>query len=80
MVDHSFQERVMTRMGVLGNITSRAMFGGLGLYWRDVIFGIVFRDRLYLKVDDQSRPEYERRGMGPCRRIWSSIMKCGHQV
>ncbi len=41
------------------------MFGGGGLYFRDVIFGIVFQERLYLKVDDQSRPEHERRGMGP---------------
>src|SRR5271157_4788393 len=67
MVDHSFQERVMTRLGILGNITSRAMFGGVGLHWRDVIFGIVFQDRLYLKLYDQSRPEHERRGMGPFR-------------
>ncbi len=57
----------MTRLGVLGNITSRAMFGGVGLHWRDVIFGIVFQDRLHLKLYDQSRPEHERRGMGPFR-------------
>ncbi len=43
------------------------MFGGFGIYWRDVIFGMVFRERLYFKVDDQSKGEYLSRGMGPFR-------------
>jgi DNA transformation protein len=32
-----------------------------------VIFGIVFRDRLYLKVDDRSKGDYLSRGMTPFR-------------
>ena len=80
MVDHSFQERVMTRQGVLGNITSRAKFGGVGLHWRDVIFGIVFQDRLYLKLYDQSRPEHERRGMGPFRPNERQTLKVSYEV
>ena len=43
------------------------MFGGIGLYCRGVFFGIVARDVLYLKVDDTSRPDYERAGMPPFR-------------
>ena len=54
-------EEVLDRLAALGEITSRPMFGGHGLYWRGVIFGIVFRDRLYLKVDERSR----RRLRGP---------------
>ena len=41
------------------------MFGGHGLYRGARFFGIVFRARFYLKVDDASRPEFERHGMGP---------------
>ena len=41
------------------------MFGGVGLYWRDVFFGIMARDALYLKVNDSNRREYVRRGMKP---------------
>ena len=70
----------MTRLGVLGNITSRAMFGGVGLHWRDVIFGIVFQDRLYLKLYDQSRPEHERRGMGPFRPNERPTLKASYEV
>jgi DNA transformation protein len=43
------------------------MFRGYGLYWRETIFGILFEDRLYLKVDDWSKDDFVSRGMGPFR-------------
>ena len=60
-------ERLKTDLSGLGEITARPMFGGFGIYWRDVIFAILFRDRLYLKVDGQSKPDFVSRGMGPFR-------------
>jgi DNA transformation protein len=51
----------------LGEVTSRPLFGGHGLYWGETIFGILFGGRLYLKVDEQSRGDYLARGMGPFR-------------
>jgi DNA transformation protein len=60
-------DRIPEDLASLGDITSRAMFGGHGLYWQGTIFGIVFQDRLYLKVDDRSRDDYFARGMGPLR-------------
>src|SRR6516165_4345030 len=50
-----FEDWVLNRLSELGELTTRPMFGGHGLYWRDVIFGMVFRDRLYFKVDDPSK-------------------------
>ena len=41
------------------------MFGGVGLYYRGVFFGIIAGDVLYLKVDDTTRSDYMRAGMGP---------------
>jgi DNA transformation protein len=43
------------------------MFGGHGLYLGDQFFAIVYRDRLYFKTDDASRPEYEAAGSEPFR-------------
>jgi hypothetical protein len=37
--EQTFQQRVLDQLAALSNITSRPMFGGLGLYWRDTIFG-----------------------------------------
>ena len=62
-----FEGRVLNRLSELGEIAIRPMCGGHGLYWRDVIFGMVFRDRLYFKVDDRTKGEYVSRGMPPFR-------------
>jgi DNA transformation protein len=57
-----YLDYVLEQLGELGPVTSRAMFGGHGLYLGDQFFAIVHRDRLYFKVDEASRSEYERRG------------------
>ena len=57
-----FEDRVLNRLSELGEIAVRPMFGGYGLFWRDVIFGVAFRDRLYFKVDDRTKGEYVSSG------------------
>ena len=58
-----FEGFVLDQLADLGPVTSRRMFGGIGLYCRDVFFGIIARDELYLKVDEESRREYQEAGM-----------------
>jgi DNA transformation protein and related proteins len=58
---------ILDRLAALGDISARAMFGAHGLYWRGVIFAIAHEERLYLKVDERSRPAFEARGMEPFR-------------
>lgn len=62
-VSDGFKRYVLEQLEELGNVTPRSMFGGIGLYHRDTFFGIVAGDVLYLKVDDSTREDYERRGM-----------------
>ncbi len=66
-VSDSYKRFVLDQLDELGEVTPRSMFGGVGLYHRDVFFGIVAGDVLYLKVDDATRGDYERAGMGPFR-------------
>ena len=49
----------------LCGVTSRAMFGGYGLYKDGVIFGIVADDELYFKVGTANRKKYETAGSKP---------------
>ena len=49
----------------LGHITSRRMFGGLGVFYRGLMFALILRDELHFKVDDINRPDYEAEGMAP---------------
>ena len=62
-----YLDYVLEQLGELGPVTSRAMFGGHGLYLGDHFFAIVYRDRLYFKTDDASRPEYEAHDSEPFR-------------
>ena len=64
-VSDSFRSFVLDQLAELGDVTPKAMFGGVGLYHRDTFFGIIARDRLYLKVGDGNRGDYERAGMKP---------------
>jgi DNA transformation protein len=66
-VSSEYREYVLEQLEGLGGVTARAMFGGLGLYHGGRIFGIVFGDILYFKVDGSTRPEYEVRGMARFR-------------
>ena len=42
------------------SITSRAMFGGYGIYKNGVIFGIIAHDELYFKVDQSNIELYKK--------------------
>ena len=80
MAGERFNDRILDRLATLGEVTSRFMFGGRGLYWRGVIFGLLFRDRLYLKVDARSRPDFEAVGMGPFRPNDRQTLKSYYEV
>jgi DNA transformation protein and related proteins len=73
-------EEVLDRLAALGEVTSRSLFGGHGIYWREVIFGILFQERLYLKVDDGSREDYLARGMGSFRPNERQTLKAYYEV
>lgn len=41
------------------------MFGGLGIYADALFFALADDGKLYFKVDDSNRGDFEARGMGP---------------
>src|SRR5438270_11207554 len=62
-VSDTFKSFVLDQLEELGDVTPRAMFGGVGLYHRGFFFGLLARDTLYLKVGDANRADYEARRM-----------------
>jgi DNA transformation protein len=49
----------------LGPVSARRMFGGVGLFHGGLMFGLIVRDELFLKVGDVNRPAYEAAGEAP---------------
>ncbi len=65
-VSDSFKTYVLEQLGrVRPDIRARAMFGGVGIYAGERIFGLIDDDVIYLKVDDVNRGDFEKVGMGP---------------
>lgn len=64
-ISESYQEYVVDQLRELGCVTVKKMFGGAGIYYEGLIFGLLADDVLYFKVDDSNRSDYERAGMEP---------------
>jgi DNA transformation protein len=63
--NNEFLNYLLELMEPFGGVSSRAMFGGYGIYKDGVMFGLVAEDTLYFKVDDFNRFEFERLNLGP---------------
>lgn len=57
-----FVSHALDLLSLLGPVQARAMFGGHGLYFRGVMFGLLDDDELFLKTDDLCRPRFEALG------------------
>ena len=59
-VSEEFLQYVIEQFRELGEVTSRKMFGGAGMYFQAKFFALVAGDELYLKVNDDNRPRFEK--------------------
>jgi DNA transformation protein len=67
-VSPSFRTFVLEQLGrSVPGIRGQSMFGGVGIYARDLFFALIADDTLYFKVDESTRPEFEARGAAPFR-------------
>ncbi len=66
-VSNSYLEYVLERLGTVGAVTARKMFGGVGLYFDITFFALIDNDTLYFKVNNENRPDYDAEQMEPFR-------------
>ena len=64
-VSPDFVAYVIEQLAQLTRVTSRRMFGGVGLYADGLFFALIASDALYFKVDDSNRSDDEQRGSRP---------------
>jgi DNA transformation protein and related proteins len=82
-VTPSYLTFVLDQLAALPGISSRKMFGGVGVYYDGLFFGAVDDDTLYLRVDDSTRPAYRERGSTPLRPVASKpdmVMEAYYEV
>jgi DNA transformation protein len=64
-VSPEYRDATLDRLSTVSPVRGRAMFGGVGVYCGDLFFALTDNDRLYFKVDDGNRADFEAAGMGP---------------
>ena len=79
-VPSKFAAEVVSLLAELGEVRSRARFGGYGLYCGTTFFGLIADDRLFFKVNDDSRGEYIVRGTEPFSPSPGKTMKSYYEV
>jgi len=61
-VSKQYLDYLLGQLKGLGGVEARRMFGGVGLYSRGTFFGLLYKERLYFKTDESTRPDYVARG------------------
>ena len=62
-VSETFRALVLDQLArIAPDVRGKRMFGGLGIYSKELFFALADRDRLYVKADDQTRPQFEQQG------------------
>ncbi|RLS44346.1 MAG: TfoX family protein [Planctomycetota bacterium] len=77
---NKFVSEVVSLLAELGEVRARAMFGGHGLYCGATFFGLIAYERLFFKVNDDSRGEYIARGTEPFSPSPGKAMKSYYEV
>ena len=61
--ERDFVAYVVESMQILGAVYSKRMFGGHGVYLDGLMFALIADNNLYFKVDAQTKPAFETRGL-----------------
>ncbi|MBI3546839.1 MAG: TfoX/Sxy family protein [Gammaproteobacteria bacterium] len=60
-----YTQYVLEQLQPVLAVNTRRFFGGVGIFYGARHFAMIMGNSLYLAVDDESRPRYEKAGMGP---------------
>jgi DNA transformation protein len=75
-----FKDFVLDQLADLRGLTCRAMFGGYGLRYREVFFGIIHKGQLYFKVTPDTVDSYRALGTKPFRVTSKMTLKTYYEV
>ena len=62
-VSDNYRTYIVEQLAALPALSTRRMFGGIGIYSDAWFFALIDDDVLFFKVDDSNRDDYVSRGM-----------------
>ena len=64
-MDKPILKESMRLFDQLGQIKSRSMFGGFGIFADDTMFALVVNDKLHIRADDKLANQFQTEGLSP---------------
>lgn len=64
-VDQTYKTFIEDQLSLFSGFTSKNMFGGVGYFKDELMFGAIMDNVFRLKADAENVGDYEERGMGP---------------
>jgi DNA transformation protein len=64
-ISAEFRDRVIDLFAPFGEVTFKRFFSGAGIYFNDVIFAFIVRERIYLRASPDMRADFEAERAGP---------------
>ena len=58
-----YLDYILNQLSQFGDVQTKKMFGGVGLFHDNLMFGMIGEDVFRLKVDENNIADYETRGM-----------------
>jgi DNA transformation protein len=62
-VSNGYRTYIVDQLAAVPALSTRRMFGGVGLYSGEWFFALIDDDALFYKLDDANRDDYVSRGM-----------------
>lgn len=56
---HQYRDYILDLLQPYGPISARSLFGGFGIYYNELIIGIIIDNQLYFKVDAHLKSDFE---------------------
>lgn len=83
--DPAFRNQVVEMLAPIGDLSSRSMFGGYGIFAGGDMFALIFGSALFFKVDDSNRSTYEeagskQHGSMPYYRVPADVLEDSHKL
>ena len=78
--NQDFLEFVLDQLSGLRGVTSRRMFGAIGLYQGDHFFAIIDAGRLYFLTGEATRGRYESMGTKPLEYAPGKMLRTYYEV
>jgi DNA transformation protein len=58
-----YRAAVERKLALVTPVESKSMFGGVAIYSQGLLFAMIDDDKLYFKIADSNRPDFEAAGM-----------------